>query len=71
MRKEAPLLNGIGDVNELLQKVEEETETFIAESFAQEILDEPDEPQPKRAMLSNLQDPRNLPSFRSSPGKNP
>ena len=26
-------------------------------------MDEPDEPQPKRAMLSNLQDPRNLPRF--------
>ena len=54
------------DANELLRKVEEETETFIAdnaESLAKEILDEPDEPQPKRAMLSNLQDPRNLPRF--------
>ena len=35
----APLLNDIGDVNELLRKVEEETETFIAESLAKEILD--------------------------------
>ena len=61
--REAPLLNYIGDANELLRKVEEETETFIAESLAKEILDEPDEPQPKRAMLSNLQDPRNLPRF--------
>ena len=51
-------------MNELLRKVEVETETFIAESLAKEILDEPDEPQPKRAMLSNLQDPRNyLPRF--------
>ena len=49
--------------NELLRKVEGETETCIAESLAKEILDEPDEPQPKRAMLSNLQDPRNLPRF--------
>ena len=53
-------------MNELLRKVviEEETETCgVTESLAKEILDEPDEPQPKRAMLSNLQDPRNLPRF--------
>ena len=51
-------------MNELLRKVEVETETFSAESLAKEIFDEPDEPQPKRPMLSKLQDPRNyLPRF--------
>ena len=56
------MLNDIGDENELLQ-VEEEAETCIAESLAKEILDAPDEPQTKRAMLRNLQEPRDLPRF--------
>eukprot|EP00117_Sycon_ciliatum_P046972 scpid94560/ scgid33590/ len=55
--EESPGLDDNGNVNELLQQVEKEPETFIAESFAKEILDEPDKPQPKRAIAQQPAEP--------------